>query len=117
MPDPAHLPGILFGPGTWGTGGNMVAWVICGIISFTWLYSKERAHHALKMAQSRAHHEESQARAQERHEEAMARAAEQHAEAINHASTALAHAEAARLIAADTYRHVTGEDHPVQNGK
>ena len=23
----------LFGPGTWGTGGNMVAWVICGAIS------------------------------------------------------------------------------------
>lgn len=22
----------LFGPGTWGTGGNMVAWVICGLM-------------------------------------------------------------------------------------
>lgn len=29
----------LFGPGTWGTGGNIVAWVICGVISgtVTWL--------------------------------------------------------------------------------
>jgi len=26
-------------------------------------------------------------------------------------------AEAARQIAADLYRHMTGEDHPVQNGK
>lgn len=23
----------LFGPGTWGTGGNLVAWVICGAIA------------------------------------------------------------------------------------
>lgn len=22
----------LFGPGTWGTGGNLIAWVICGAI-------------------------------------------------------------------------------------
>jgi hypothetical protein len=30
---------------------------------------------------------------------------------------AQADAQAARLIAADLYRHVTGEDHPVQNGE
>jgi hypothetical protein len=25
----------LFGPGTWGTAGNLVAWVICGAIGGT----------------------------------------------------------------------------------
>lgn len=35
---PGHLLWILFGPGTWGSGGNMVAWVLCGIITFTGSY-------------------------------------------------------------------------------
>jgi hypothetical protein len=48
----------LFGPGTWGSGGNMVAWVICGAISFSWLAAKEKARHLAKMAQSARHHEE-----------------------------------------------------------
>lgn len=26
-----HLWQTLFGPGTWGAGGNLVAWVLCGI--------------------------------------------------------------------------------------
>jgi hypothetical protein len=25
----------LFGPGTWGTGGNLVAWVLCGFVGTT----------------------------------------------------------------------------------
>jgi hypothetical protein len=29
-----HILADLFGAGTWGTGGNMVAWVICGVIVF-----------------------------------------------------------------------------------
>lgn len=28
----------LFGPGTWGTGGNLVAWVICGVIGAVTTY-------------------------------------------------------------------------------
>jgi hypothetical protein len=30
----------LFGPGTWGAGGNLVAWVICGALGVTaaWLF-------------------------------------------------------------------------------
>jgi hypothetical protein len=30
----------LFGPGTWGTGGNLVAWVICGALGVggAWLF-------------------------------------------------------------------------------
>lgn len=23
----------LFGPGTWGTGGNLVAWALCGVVA------------------------------------------------------------------------------------
>jgi hypothetical protein len=29
----SHLMTTLFGPNTWGAGGNLVAWVICGIPS------------------------------------------------------------------------------------
>ena len=39
-----YVPGggillTLFGPGTWGAGGNIVAWVICGALTAagTWL--------------------------------------------------------------------------------
>lgn len=71
----------LFGPGTWGAGGNMVAWVLCGGLSFLWLnvIMKERhvqqlaqakRHHDEKMEQSRAHHREQTAQA-ERHHQAM----------------------------------------------
>ena len=28
----------LFGPGTWGTGGNMVAWILCGTLTMTSAY-------------------------------------------------------------------------------
>lgn len=28
-----HLLWILFGPSAWGTGGNLVAWVLCGVIT------------------------------------------------------------------------------------
>jgi hypothetical protein len=28
-----HLLWILFGPSTWGAGGNMAAWAICGLIT------------------------------------------------------------------------------------
>lgn len=59
----------LFGwPGTWGTGGNMVAWVICGCIGFSWLHGKEKARHLQKMAQAARHHQEQLAQAQAHHD-------------------------------------------------
>lgn len=58
----------LFGPGTWGTGGNMVAWVICGCIGFGWLHGKEKARHLAKMRQAQEHHEALMAKADEHHE-------------------------------------------------
>ena len=59
----------LFGPGTWGTGGNMVAWVICGFIGFGWLHGKEKARHLARMKQADEHHAESMAQAERHHED------------------------------------------------
>lgn len=53
-----HLLWILFGPGTWGSGGNMVAWVICGGIGFTWMHVKAEARHAEALVQQARHHQE-----------------------------------------------------------
>ena len=59
----------LFGwPGTWGTGGNLVAWVICGGAAAVWLRAKLKAHHLAEMAQARKHHAELLAQAQEHHD-------------------------------------------------
>jgi hypothetical protein len=59
-----HLLWVLFGPQTYGAGGNMVAWVICGLIAGAWLQGRLKAHEALarlhhqqKMAQSQANHD------------------------------------------------------------
>jgi hypothetical protein len=68
----------LFGPGTWGTGGNLVAWILCGAVAAGWLRAKLKAHEAL----ARLHHQQ-----------------------------AMDKADAARKIAADTYRHQTGREH------
>jgi hypothetical protein len=60
---------ILFGPSTWGAGGNMVAWVICGVIGFGWLHSKEKARHLQKMAQAKLHHQALLDQAKAQHED------------------------------------------------
>ena len=40
----SHVLDLLFGPGTWGAGGNLVAWVICGVPSTGfWLWHHRRA--------------------------------------------------------------------------
>ena len=59
-----HILWILFGPGTYGAGGNMVAWVSCGASAGLWLRGRLKAHEALarlhhqqKMAQSQANHD------------------------------------------------------------
>jgi hypothetical protein len=33
-----HVLWILFGPGTWGAGGNLAAWVMCGGLGFLGAY-------------------------------------------------------------------------------
>lgn len=80
----------LFGPGTWGTGGNMVAWVICGTLTVTTTYLfRDRIGPAC-------------ARWWRRH----------HGDAHAIACQAAKDAAAARRISADLYRHHTGKDHP-----
>jgi hypothetical protein len=64
-----HLLWILFGPGAWGTGGNMVAWVICGALGFGWLHSKEKARHLARMTQAARHQKELLDQAAEHHED------------------------------------------------
>lgn len=38
----SHLLNLLFGPGTWGAGGNIVAWILCGIPSMTFVLWRHR---------------------------------------------------------------------------
>jgi len=59
----------LFGPGTWGSGGNMVAWVFCGGLSFLWLNVIQKERHIQAMAQARRHHDEKMAQADRHHED------------------------------------------------
>lgn len=63
-----HLLRVLFGPGTWGAGGNMVAWVICGGLGFAWMHLKAEARHAEALALAARHHAERLALAAEHHE-------------------------------------------------
>jgi hypothetical protein len=69
---PGHILWILFGPSTWGAGGNMVAWVICGVLGFGWLHAKEKARHLAKMTQAQKHHQEQMELAEKHHQEQMA---------------------------------------------
>lgn len=68
----------LFGPGTWGTGGNLVAWIICGILAGLWVRAKLRAHHLAELAQAARHHKDQIALLQEQHAEQLAVAKQNH---------------------------------------
>ena len=58
----------LFGPGTWGAGGNLVAWVLCGAMAGGWLRAKLKAHETL----ARLHHQQKLDQAQEHHDALVA---------------------------------------------
>jgi len=75
----------LFGPGTWGAGGNLVAWVICGAIAGTWAWLFR---HRIRAWWARIH---------------------PHGGAIAEIRQI---AESAHQIAADTHEHLTGQRHP-----
>lgn len=77
-----HWLADLFGPGTWGTGGNMVAWVICGIIAGLWLHAKLKAQHAAATALARLHHKQALEQSAAQHKDLMAQQARNHA-AVN----------------------------------
>lgn len=75
----------LFGPGTWGTAGNLVAAVICGAIAAAWGWLFR---HRIRVWWARIHP----------HAGALAEIREI--------------AEAAHRITADTHERLTGERHP-----
>lgn len=75
----------LFGAGTWGTGGNMVAWVICGIFAGLWLRSKMKAQHAAAAVLARLHHQEMKKQAAEQHAELKELAGKHHQEILDRA--------------------------------
>jgi len=62
--------GDLFGPGTWGTGGNLVAWVICGTLAFGWQHLQAEARHAEQLALMTRQHKARMAQA-DRHHQAL----------------------------------------------
>jgi chorismate synthase len=81
----------LFGPGTWGAGGNLVAWVICGAIGAVWLRAKLRTHHLALMAQAALHHQERMDQAKVQHNVLVQQAARHQIELLDRAD---AHHEA-----------------------
>jgi hypothetical protein len=66
----------LFGPGTWGTGGNLVAWILCGVLAGLWLRARMKAHHLAQLALAARHHRDKTTQAQSHHEQLLGQAAE-----------------------------------------
>lgn len=63
----------LFGwPGAWGTGGNLIAWVICGAAGGVLLRARLQAHHVALMSQAARHHKELLQQAAVHHQELKA---------------------------------------------
>lgn len=79
----------LFGPGTWGTGGNLVASALLGALAAVTAFLGRHRIRAFVTGFWERHHP--------------------HRDKIDRA---LAAAEAAHKIAADTHEHLTGERHP-----
>lgn len=74
----------LFGwPAAWSTGGNLIAWVICGLIGGLLLRAKLQAHHVAQMAQAARHHKELMAQAATNHQELKAHVSQQMAAHCN----------------------------------
>lgn len=80
---PGHLLWVLFGPATWGAGGNMVAWVICGAIGGAWVRAKLAAHHRGLKAQAERHHAEQMALARTHQQELRTQAERHHLQALD----------------------------------
>jgi hypothetical protein len=76
----------LFGPGTWGAGGNLVAWVICGGLAFANVRARDKAQHTAAILLAKAHHRERMEQADAQHQAVMAQAQEHHAALLQQAS-------------------------------
>jgi type VI protein secretion system component VasK len=60
---------VLFAwPATFGTGGNMVAWAVCGVIAFGWQHRQNLRLHQAREDAAQARHEEAMAKADAHHE-------------------------------------------------
>lgn len=87
-----HLIWIAFGPSTWGAGGNMLAWVLCGGIAFSWQHSRIKKLNVQRMAQAAQHHSavmaelKTQALVAEQHHQETHRRLGEHAELISAAA-------------------------------
>jgi Na+/melibiose symporter-like transporter len=67
-----HFWKTLFGPGTWGSGGNLVAWVICGGLAFGWTWLLQHERHVQALVQAAQHHKDQMGQAAEHHKALMA---------------------------------------------
>jgi hypothetical protein len=56
---------VLFGPGTWGAGGNLVAWAICGILGGLLIRAQARGRALAQIALAKQHQRERQAQHEE----------------------------------------------------
>lgn len=79
-----------FGPGTWGTGGNMIAWVVCGILAFSWQHRQNLKLHRERLALARAQHQEALMAAALRHQDMKNHVTQQHEDMKNHVTAACA---------------------------
>ena len=59
----------LFGAGTWGAGGNFVAWILCGSLGFGWQHVKAKARHQQATQQRQVHYDEVMAQIAANHED------------------------------------------------
>lgn len=111
---PLHLLWIAFGPATWGAGGNMLAWALCGGLAFAWLHAKEKARHLALKAQAERHHQELLAAAQAHHNALRHLAVKHQAELLDradaHHEALKAHVTAASKAAPRTRKEAASRD-------
>lgn len=80
----------LFGPGTWGSGGNMVAWALCGGLGFLWANVIQKERHLRAIAQEHRHHNDRADQAERHHREQLAVAREHHEDMKKHVAATIA---------------------------
>lgn len=97
-----NILNALFGAGTWGAGGNLVAWVLCGIIGtlLTLLFRKPLERAGQRLAKWWGRHAKTEfaaefealkhhvtAEVDESHRKILATVEDRHRDLVNHVST------------------------------
>lgn len=80
----------LFGPGTWGSGGNMVAWALCGGLGFLWANVIQKERHLRAISREHRHHKDRMEQAERHHKEQMAVARDHHEDMKRHVAATVA---------------------------